>query len=66
MCDAIAIVSNPAYVFSHLPWGVLLQIYAYSGHADKFLSHHEEFLGVLRERGNDYEPRSACRSLQSI
>ena len=37
-CEAIASCLTPENVFSILPWGVLLQIYAYSGHAEKFLA----------------------------
>ncbi len=54
-CDAIDAVLRPDNSFSTLPWGVLLQIYAYSGHAEKFVERHEEFLDAVRRRGDDYD-----------
>ena len=35
-CEAIEVVLQPENRFSILPWGMLLQVYAYSGHADNF------------------------------
>jgi len=54
-CDAIDVVLRPENSFSSLPWGVLLQVYAYLGRAEKFLARHEEFLSAVRLHGDDYD-----------
>ena len=54
-CDAIEVVLRPDNFFSSLPWGVLLQVYAYSGHVEKFVARHEEFLSAVRGHGDDYD-----------
>jgi len=53
-CDAIDAVLRPETSFSSLPWGVLLNVYAYSGRAEQFLERHEEFLSAARRHGDDY------------
>jgi predicted ATPase/class 3 adenylate cyclase len=54
-CDAIDAVLRPETSFSSLPWGVLLNVYAYSGRVEQFLERHEEFLSAARRHGHDYE-----------
>src|SRR4029079_10062537 len=54
-CDAVDAVLTPENSFSTLPWGVLIQIYAYSGHAEKMVERHDEFLSAVRHRGDDYD-----------